>query len=47
MTLPKDVTVINLLPIDGGSEPAKLTKRTAVKNTPRRGSEFYLEEVIS
>ena len=49
MTLPKDVTVIdNQLPIDGGiaeSGSYKLTKRTAVKNTPSDTApvEFYLE----
>ena len=49
MTLPKDVTVTdNQLPIDGGiaeSGSYKLTKRTAVKNTPSDTApvEFYLE----
>ena len=49
MTLPKDVTVTdNQLPIDGGiaeSGSYKLTKRTAVKNTPsdKAPVEFYLE----
>ena len=49
MTLPKDVTVTdNQLPIDGGiaeSGSYKLTKRTAVKNTPSDMApvEFYLE----
>jgi len=49
MTLPKDVTVTdNQLPIDSGiaeSGSYKLTKRTAVKNTPSDTApvEFYLE----
>ncbi|MFQ9891320.1 MAG: SH3 domain-containing protein [Streptococcus sp.] len=49
VTLPKDVTVTdNQLPIDGGiaeSGSYKLTKRTAVKNTPSDTApvEFYLE----
>ena len=49
MTLPKDVTVTdNQRPIDGGiaeSGSYKLTKRTAVKNTPSDTApvEFYLE----
>ena len=49
VTLPKDVTVTdNQLPIDGGiaeSGSYKLTKRTAVKNTPsdKAPVEFYLE----
>ena len=49
MTLPKDVTVTdNQLPIDSGiaeSGSYKLTKRTAVKNTPsdKAPVEFYLE----
>ena len=49
MTLPKDVTLTdNQLPIDGGiaeSGSYKLTKRTAVKNTPSDTApvEFYLE----
>ena len=49
MTLPKDLTVTdNQLPIDGGiaeSGSYKLTKRTAVKNTPSDTApvEFYLE----
>lgn len=49
MTLPKDVTVTdNQLPIDSGiaeSGNYKLTKRTAVKNTPSDTApvEFYLE----
>ena len=49
VTLPKDVIVTdNQLPIDGGiaeSGSYKLTKRTAVKNTPSDTApvEFYLE----
>ena len=49
VTLPKDVTVTdNQLPIDGGiaeSGSYKLTKRTAVKNTPSDTApvEFYIE----